>query len=278
MFQALKKICSRPEAFEFYTTEKLWNDSHISKKMLAFHLDPDSGLASRTESFINDSVNWFCERFEISGRKVIDFGCGPGLYTSRFAERGAFVTGIDFSERSIEYAKKTASAKNLSIDYCCRNYLDFETNEKFDLLTMIFCDFCVLSPVQRGKMLRKFRNLMNDDASLVLDVVTETAFEKREEASSFGKNFMDGFWAEEEYYGFMNVFKYPAEKVFLDKYTIFEKTRSWEIFNWLQYFSFESLQKEFLENGLEIKECFSNAAGKMFSADSTEMAVTAVKK
>ena len=277
MFQKLKKICSKPEVFEFYTAEKLWNDSHISEKMLAYHLDPASGLASRTGEFIESSVNWLSGKFDITGKKIIDFGCGPGLYSSSFAERGAFVTGIDFSERSIEYARENASLKNLVIDYRFQNYLDFETDEKFDLVTMIFCDFCALSPAQRRKMLRKFHQLLNDHGSVLLDVLSETAFEKKEECQSFGRRLMDGFWAKDDYYGFMNVFKYPEEKVSLDKYAIVESTRAWEVFNWLQYFNRESLQREFEENGLEIKDWYSDVAGKTFCMDSPEMAVIAVK-
>lgn len=278
MFQELKKICSRPEVFSVYTAEKLWNDTYISGKMLAFHLDPDSGLASRTERFINSSVDWMDKIFGLAGKKIVDFGCGPGLYTSRFAERGALVTGVDFSERSIEYARKTAAGKDLEIDYIFQNYLAFETHEKFDLVTMIFCDFCALSPAQRKMMLRKFRDILKDSGSLFLDVATETAFGQKTESSSFAWKLMDGFWAEGDYYGFMNVFKYPAEKVSLDKYTIFEKDRKWEVFNWLQYFSCESLRKELEDNGFKIKEIFSDVAGAPFSMASPEIAVIAEKK
>ena len=49
------------------------------------------------------------------GKRVIDFGCGPGLYATRLAQKGAFVTGIDFSENSINYARTAAMEKGLSI-------------------------------------------------------------------------------------------------------------------------------------------------------------------
>ena len=74
---------------------------------------------------------------------------GPGLYTSSFAKRGkAKVTGIDFSSNSIKYARQTAEKEELKIDYICQNYLEFNTDKKFDLITMIMCDFCALSPEQ----------------------------------------------------------------------------------------------------------------------------------
>ena len=58
------------------------------------------------------------------------------------AEKGASVTGVDFSERSIRYARESAAEKNLDIDYINMNYLDFRTDVQFDLITMIYCDFC----------------------------------------------------------------------------------------------------------------------------------------
>ena len=58
--------------------------------------------------------------------EIADFGCGPGLYTAKLAQRGVIVTGIDFSETSIKYAKKVAAEKGLKINYVLANYFDFE--------------------------------------------------------------------------------------------------------------------------------------------------------
>jgi SAM-dependent methyltransferase len=76
--------------------------------------------------------------------KIADFGCGPGLYTIRLAKCGANVTGIDFSEMSIKYAKKVEACEQLNISYVKQNYLEFETGDRFDLVLMIMCDFCII--------------------------------------------------------------------------------------------------------------------------------------
>jgi 2-polyprenyl-3-methyl-5-hydroxy-6-metoxy-1,4-benzoquinol methylase len=68
------------------------------------------------------------------------------LYTERLAKCGANVTGIDFSKRSIEYAMDVAAREQLNIRYVNQNYLEFETEDRFDLVLMIMCDFCALSP------------------------------------------------------------------------------------------------------------------------------------
>ena len=106
MYNDLKTINSRPEPFEFYTADQLWADSHTSKHMLEFHLNESIDVSSRNKEFIGRSVDWVVSHFNVgSNSRIADFGCGPGLYTTPLAEKGADVTGIDFSERSIRYAK-----------------------------------------------------------------------------------------------------------------------------------------------------------------------------
>jgi cyclopropane fatty-acyl-phospholipid synthase-like methyltransferase len=278
MFEILNRINQRPEPFEFYTAETLWNDEHISKKMLELHLNEDVDPASRKKAFMDKSVAWIASRFNIGpDTKICDFGCGPGLYTTQFAEKGAAVTGADFSERSIRYARETAKQNNLDIDYVLQNYLEFTTDKKYNLITMIYCDLCPLSPEQRKTLLGKFYEYLEDDGSVVLDVFSLHAFEQRKEVTAYEYLQLDGFWSAEDYYGFMNTYRYEKEKVVLDKYTIIEESRTWEVYNWLQYYSLESLREEFEESGLRITEHYSDVAGAPYSSDSTEIAVVARK-
>jgi len=278
MFDKLEEINTRPEPFQFYTAEKLWTDEHTSKKMLEYHLNEEIDLSSRNRDFIDRSVKWIVSHFKInSNTGIADFGCGPGLYTTRFAENGADVIGIDFSGRSIQYAKKAADQKELNITYCHQNYLEFETEKRFDLITMIFCDYCALSPEQRKTILNKFYSFLKPGGKVLLDVHSINTFNKREEAALYELNQLDGFWSPEKYYGFLNIFKYDEEKVTLDKYTIIEKTGTHVVYNWLQYFSLESLLKEFKENGFKVKEFYSDVSGTAYSSDSSDMAVVAQK-
>lgn len=117
VFEKLKEINSRPGVFELYTARDLWTDEHTSGQMLKYHLNESVDLSSRNKDFIERSAAWIIEDFGLDkGKQVIDFGCGPGLYTTLLAESGAAVTGVDFSRRSLEYARKTASKKGLIIN------------------------------------------------------------------------------------------------------------------------------------------------------------------
>ena len=65
--------------------------------------------------------------------------------------------------------------------------------------------------------------------------------------------------------------------MFKDKYTIIEESRKREVYNWLQYFSKDSLIKGFEENGFKVEEIYADVTGKTFTAESTEIAIIAKK-
>jgi 2-polyprenyl-3-methyl-5-hydroxy-6-metoxy-1,4-benzoquinol methylase len=278
MFKELKEINSPPAPFEFYTADELWANEHTAQQMLQYHLNEAIDVSSRNIQFIDRSVEWIVSRFGINDIfEIADFGCGPGLYAKRIAERGAKVTGIDFSENSLRYAKGVASQEGLDIDYIHANYLDFETTKKFDLIIMIMCDFCALSPAQRKTLLAKFASFLKPGGAVLLDVYSLNVFNQKEESATYELNQLNGFWSPEDYYCFVNIFKYEEEKVILDKYTIIEESRTRVVYNWLQHFSKDSLQDEFTANGFRVEEIYSDVAGTPFSPDSTEIAIVAKK-
>jgi len=276
MYRELEEIYSRPAPFSRYTTGDLWTDEHTSRKMLEYHLDGSIDVASRRTDFIDRSAAWMADHFELSpGKSVADFGCGPGLYTSRLAASGAHVTGIDFSERSIRHARDLSRRQGLSVDYVLGSYLEFESEKRFDLITMIMCDLCALGPRQRSSMLDRFRRHLQPGGTLLLDVYSLAAFAAKEETSTCARNLLDGFWSADPYFGFLNVFKYDDEKASLDKYTIVEEARMRVVYNWLQYFDPESLKRELEAGGFVMEEVLGDVAGAAYDADATEFAVVA---
>jgi SAM-dependent methyltransferase len=276
MFRELKEISKRPKPFQFYTASELWTNEHTSKKMLEFHLNETIDAASRNKDFIERSVDWIVSKFEVKrNTKIADFGCGPGLYTTMLAERGAGVTGIDFSSNSLEYAKQAAARKGLTINYVLKNYLEYKSTSRFDLIIMIMCDFCALSPDQRKKLLSKFKSLLKPNGSVLLDVYSLNYFNLKEESASYELNNSSGFWSPKDYYCFVNTFKYDKEKVLLDKYTIIEESRTRVVYNWLQCFGKDALKSEFEENGFKVGGLYSDVAGKTFDPESIEIAIDA---
>jgi len=278
MYKQLIQINERPQPFSVYTADTLWTDPHIAQQMLKTHLDQSTDLASRRLSFIEASVGWLQQRFNIGpGTRIADFGCGPGLYATRLAQLGAKVTGVDFSDNSLRYARETAVSHNLAIDYIHTNYLEFQSDKRFDLILLIYCDFCALSPAQRQQLLGIFRQHLADGGAIMLDVHSLVEYDKFEEGVSYGRCQSGDFWTDEDYFSFTNQFKYEAEHVTLAKYSIFTPSRSFEVYNWLQHFDRESLTAELASSRLAITDWYANVAGEPPNSQSNTMAIVAQK-
>ena len=272
----LHEAHTRPVPFSVYTTDRLWTDEHISAQMLNFHLDPDLVAASRPAATISRSIDWMAQRFDLGpGKRVIDFGCGPGLYTTPFAQLGAAVTGIDFSQRSLAHARSTAAVAGLSIDYVEADYRQYRATGPADLVTLIYCDFCALPPTDRHGLLCSIHDLLADGGHLVLDVASTSAFAVRQETVLFCERLLDGFWAAGPYYGLMRTFLYDDEFIGLDRYTIWQPEQRWEVYNWMQYFTPETLAAEFAAAGLRMVETIGDVCGNTYDAEAEEFAVVA---
>lgn len=116
MNKQLLKFMQRPQLYE-PSSNKFWNDEHISKGMLEAHLNKDWEAATRKHDFVINSVEWISSIAPPSLKnKLLDLGCGPGIYAELFKRKGYDVTGVDFSERSINYAIE--SAKKRKFRYC----------------------------------------------------------------------------------------------------------------------------------------------------------------
>ncbi|HBO39162.1 MAG TPA: bifunctional 3-demethylubiquinol 3-O-methyltransferase/2-polyprenyl-6-hydroxyphenol methylase [Pasteurellaceae bacterium] len=77
----------------------------------------------------------------LTGKRVLDVGCGGGILSEAMAQQGANVTGIDMSYSPLEIAKQHAQKSDLKIDYqqtTVEQFLEKQTAlsaEKFDVIT-----------------------------------------------------------------------------------------------------------------------------------------------
>jgi len=65
----------------------------------------------------------------VAGKRVIDLGCGEGYGSHMLSEVAASVVGVDISSESIEHAKPTYKATNLSFEVGDVTKLPFQANE-----------------------------------------------------------------------------------------------------------------------------------------------------
>jgi SAM-dependent methyltransferase len=69
---------------------------------------------------------------DLRGRKVLDAGCGPAIYSHALIERGASVVAIDVSPKMLEHAKKRLGANAEIYQADLRKPLNFLPDSAFD--------------------------------------------------------------------------------------------------------------------------------------------------
>jgi len=62
-------------------------------------------------------LNYIDERCNLSGKTVIDIGCGGGILSESMAKRGANVTGIDMGEAPLAVAKLHKLESGVEVNY-----------------------------------------------------------------------------------------------------------------------------------------------------------------
>lgn len=78
-------------------------------------------------------------KYNVSGRQLLDIGCGTGELAIRFSEEGMNVTGIDLSEDMLTVAQAKAEDKGLKMRFYQQNMADLQGLGEYDIIG-IFCD------------------------------------------------------------------------------------------------------------------------------------------
>lgn len=272
--QLLNYLKNRPEEYEA-DSAMLWNDEHISKGMLKAHLNPDIEAASRKHDFINESVKWLSTLCDINkGNKWLDLGCGPGIYAEKLDDMGFSITGIDFSKRSIEYARQSAASKEKNIEYIYQNYLDINYENQFDIATLVYCDFGVLKSSDREKLLLKIRQALKPGGKLILDGFTKYNYKDFiENQRIFYEN--SGYWSAVPYSCIERTFRYDETSLFLEQYIIITETTCKCYNNWNYAFARNNLQCELEKAGFLDFQFYADVTGKEFCENSKTICVVA---
>jgi len=115
-----------------------WDDPALSRRLLEVHLDPNTPLASRPPAVIDQHITFL--RTLVSGHfpeeqapRLLDLGCGPGLYCQPLARAGWHTVGVDFGPASIDHARQEAAREGLGEDACAYLQRDLRQLEPAEL-------------------------------------------------------------------------------------------------------------------------------------------------
>lgn len=272
MLNTLMKLLEKPPVYT-KMEHPFWDDDYISEQMLKAHLDPEFEGASRKLDFIEKSASWIKDTLPPSRySSLLDAGCGPGLYAECFAAAGYRVTGIDFSRRSIGYAKASADRRGLAIRYLCLDYLKMDFENAFDAAIMIYCDYGVLSPSDRQILLKNVYRSLRPGGRFLMDVFSMAAFDRFTEEQTWEVCETGGFWCGSKYAALNGAYKYPGG-VSLDQTAVVSEQETAVYYLWNTYFTKDSLAAEAAKAGFQVCGWFGDVAGAPYREDAPTIAV-----
>jgi len=264
MFNNLTRYLKKPQLYA-QSTGIFWDDEHISKGLLEAHLNPEWDAATRKVDYVDKSVSWIAAIAPPAQFKnLLDLGCGPGIYAERFHKAGYSVTGIDFSKRSIDYAKKQSLRSKINIEYHYMNYLKIDYKERFDVITLIYCDYGALSITDRITLLKKVYEALKLGGKFIFDVFTPV--KRNDESRSWHYFDNGGFWSEKPHICLESVYQYDDEDETELRQTIVITEDTVNCYNiWDHFFTTEKLVSEIKPAGFGSYELYGDVAGKEYS-------------
>lgn len=126
-------------------TESTLNPNNIDRAEIAKFEALASRWWDRNSEFkplheINPLRVGFIEKhLNLSGKKVLDVGCGGGILAEAMAHRGALVTGIDMGEAPLSVARLHLLESGVEVDYQQSTAEDFaqQSPGQFDVVTCL---------------------------------------------------------------------------------------------------------------------------------------------
>ena len=147
-----------------------WNDPDFSERMLREHLSQDHDLASRRLEIVDKHVRWIHERL-LGGKnaRILDLGCGPGLYTNALTKLGHSCVGIDFSPASIRHAAEQAKKEQLFTTFIHDDVRLVEFGIGFNLVMFLYGELNVFRPTDATAILEKAYEALVPGGTLLLE-------------------------------------------------------------------------------------------------------------
>jgi SAM-dependent methyltransferase len=254
--------------------------------MLAAHLDPERDSASRPHAVIDREVEWIVGHLGLApGARVLDLGCGPGLYCERLTERGLRATGVDLSPRSLEHARRSAEEKGLGggnelpIEYLQADYTrlgDLIPLGAFDAALIVNLDFPVLPDPTRDAFLRSVHGALKPGGAFVLDVPTRPMHREGRESWSVEET---GFWSNSPYLELTREFEYPEASADCQQTLILTQSGEVRVYRiWSRSYTVESITAALATRGLAVESVWSDLTGQPHTPESETLGVVARKR
>lgn len=130
----------------------------------------------------------------VQGRRVLDIGCGPGLYAAWLIEHGAQVTGFDISSEMVELARQRLGDRATFYQHDLSQPLTFAADASFDIA---IAPLMIHYVTERVAALREVARVLTADGCLIVSTQHPFADWQKHGGSYFATELVQYKWRRE---------------------------------------------------------------------------------
>ncbi len=164
-------IPERAEPFD-PDVELDWSRPGFSRRLLHEHLDQSHDGASRRLGLITAHVRRLGRLLQRPPARILDAGCGPGLYATRLAQAGYEVTGVDVSPAAIRHARQEAKRMGLAtrVRFTQSDLRTLNSLEGFDAALLIYFVLEAFPRLDQPRVLRRVARTLREGGRLIAEM------------------------------------------------------------------------------------------------------------
>lgn len=209
-----------------------WSEPAFSKRMLAEHLSQDHDAASRKFDLIDQHIKWIHHHvLSETPSRILDLGCGPGLYSNRLAKLEHQCVGIDYSPASIAYAQENAAIEMLDATFLELDLRDAAFGVDYDAVMLIYGELNVFKPKDARLILQKTIVALKSGGKLILEPHTFDAVRKWGERERSWYTSEEGLFSEKPHIVMEEFFWNQDLRVAINRYYIVDSSTGDVIFH-----------------------------------------------
>ncbi|HEV3275107.1 MAG TPA: class I SAM-dependent methyltransferase [Candidatus Dormibacteraeota bacterium] len=150
-----------------------WGRPEYARRLLREHLDQSHDGASRRRSVIAGQVRRLRRLLPPAPARILDAGCGPGLYAVPLAALGHEVTGIDVSEPALRHARRLARETSLlgKARFVRGDLRDVQlAPDGFDAALLVYFVLEAFSRADQAKLLARIATSLRPHGTLIVEM------------------------------------------------------------------------------------------------------------
>lgn len=249
----------------------LWDNEYIAQSVLKKHLDKNIDSGTRKESTVISTIQWIDKIISQKG-KMLDVGCGPGLYADLLQNCGFKYHGIDISKYQVEYAKKKSKYEDTIFEVV--DFRKLSLSNCYDCVLMLYGIYSFYKFEERIELLKIIKDALLPGGSVIVETFTKYHYLNRRESRDWTYIEKNGFWSNEPYLELNAFYRFDdLELVLVQAAKINSDVKVWN--SWIQIFTVEKLQMEFRIAGFTQFEIFSSCTGDAYNENSEVLCMVA---